>query len=365
MKKREITKGNYQILKKELDFFEQNGFLPTLQKEEMLNHYEVIGRLNFIRVLLTVGAFLLGIGVLSFVASNWMHMGDTFKFLLIVLSIVGVNLAGLKMEKNHPKTARTMHYLGVLFFGAGIFLIGQMFNFGGEYQSALLVWALGSIPIGYVLKDRIILIFTTVLLFIYSFGTFVENDISIPYLMVAIIPVLYFINKQINYSRLFTFSINALSIQFLIFVLATFIDFDSETVSIFILFAVGIGMLFIPVNEKIKKVFEWQGHMIHSVAGLMLTMPEIWEELNFGEPFAYVFGLLYFLFILFLMKRGSLFSILILCALILRFYIDLSLDFLPKSMVFIIGGAILMSFGYYFESERKKGAKNHAKREEK
>ncbi|WP_257985715.1 DUF2157 domain-containing protein [Bacillus sp. M6-12] len=350
-------------MKNELEFFERKGLLPDLQKEEILGQYEVSGGLNFVRILLTVGAFLLGIGVLSFVASNWIYMGKTLKFALILLSILGVNIAGLKMAKNHPKTALTMHYLGVLFFGAGIFLVEQMFNIGGEYQNSLLIWALGSIPIAYVLKDKIILIFISFLLFFYQTAIFIDDDfgLHIPYSMLLMIPLLCFINKQINYSKLFTFFVNALAIEFVTLLVFRFVAFDEERAifGLLFLFFIGIAMVFIPVKDRIKTIFEVQGHLIHGFVGIALTFSFLWEESIFGSHFHFIFGVAYFLFVLFLMKRGSLFSIVILCALILRFYVDLSYDFLPKSMVFILGGAILMGFGYYFEKQRKKGGKKN------
>jgi hypothetical protein len=45
----------------------------------------------------------------------------------------------------------------------------------------------------------------------------------------------------------------------------------------------------------------------------------------------------------------------------LRFYVDISYDFMPKSLVFIIGGIILIAMVYSFEKRRKKGGDKHDK----
>lgn len=358
MKKRKISKNNYRFMERELNFMEQEGKLLKSQKVSLLSLYEVTNGLNFIRVLLTVGAFLVGMGVLSFVASNWSSMGSLFKFSLIVLSIMGVNLVGFKLETKQPKTARTMHYLGVLFFGAGIFLIGQMFHLGGEFHQAFLLWSIGVLPIGYVLKDRIILVFSALLLGVYEFG-FVDMDWSnLPYALFILLPALYWINRQIGYSGALTFVLNGLAIQLLILLLIQTIDsFFMETYvyQILLVFVIGIGMLYLPVHEKVKGVFKIQGHLVHGTTALILTIPDAWGTIGHHAPASILFSFLYFAFVLFLIHRGSLFSIVLLFALIIRFYIDLSLDFMPKSMVFIIGGVILITFGFLFEKRRRKG----------
>lgn len=360
--KRPIKKSEYQWLKKELDFFEKEGSIQAAQKEELLGHYKITGDPNFIRILLTVGAFLIGIGMLSFIASNWMYMSKTVKFLLIIISLIGVNGVGLKIENHNPKMARTLFYIGFLFYGAGIFLIGQMFNLGGSFRNAFLIWALGGIPIAYVLKDKLLLIFITALLFIYQMNYMFDGETSLPYIMLVILPIMYLISKHIHYPVPYIFFMNILTIQLSILLAFTFIDYDSPiaVLAILFIFLIGIAMLFIPVREKLKGIFEIQGHLIHGVSGIILTFGYFWRNSLFGESFYIVFSLAYLVLVLFFIKRGSLLNIMILCALILRFYIDISYDFLPKSLVFVIGGIIFIGFGIYIDKQRKKGGKSIA-----
>ncbi len=360
--KRPIKKSEYQWLKKELDFFEKEGSIQAAQKEELLGHYKITGDSNFIRILLTVGAFLIGIGMLSFIASNWMYMSKTVKFLLIIISVIGVNGVGLKIENHNPKMARTLFYIGFLFYGAGIFLIGQMFNLGGSFRNAFLVWALGGLPIAYVLKDKLLLVFITALLFIYQMNYVFDGETSLPYIMLVILPIMYLISKHIHYSVPYIFFMNILTIQFAVLLAFTFIDYDSPiaVLAILFIFLIGIAMLFIPVREKLKGIFEIQGHLIHGVSGIILTFGYFWRNSLFGESFYILFSLAYLVLVLFFIKRGSLLNIMILCALILRFYIDISYDFLPKSLAFVIGGAIFIGFGIYIDKQRKKGGKSFA-----
>ncbi|WP_018664933.1 DUF2157 domain-containing protein [Heyndrickxia acidiproducens] len=359
---RPIRKKDYEKIRDELEFFERNGSITAEQKDDMLAQYQVAEGVSFIRILLLVGALLLGAGVFSFIASNWMYIGKPVKFLMIIAAVLAVDLAGWKMEKRHPKTARAMYDLGILFFGAGIFLVGQIFNLGGDFRNAFLLWGLGTLPIGWILKDKWICTFACGLLFFFLSIGFGENGYPTMLLIGLATAFLYWLNVKVIASRLFLFAANALAIEVLavfFFKLAGFED-RYAVYPLIGLFLVGISMLEMPVQEKMKAVFRLQGHLLHGLAGILLTFSSYWEQTFFGSHFNIVFSVGYFLFVLFLIKKGSLLSIFILCAFILRFYFDFSYDFLPKSAVFIIGGLIFIAFGYYFEKQRKEGGDGRA-----
>lgn len=69
--KRKIGRKNYTWMKSELAFFEEKGTITRTQKDEMLAQYEVSRGVSLVRILVTVGALLLGAGIFSFIASNW------------------------------------------------------------------------------------------------------------------------------------------------------------------------------------------------------------------------------------------------------------------------------------------------------
>ena len=110
--------------------------------------------------------------------------------------------------------------------------------------------------------------------------------------------------------------------------------------------------------DRYKGILEWIGALVHGVSGLLLTIPEYWSLWIKEEDFPYMgilFAIVYMGFVIYLLNRGSLPAILLICSLIFRYYADLSYDFLPKSLFFVIGGLILIVFGYWFEKRRKGG----------
>ncbi|MGM9954337.1 MAG: DUF2157 domain-containing protein [Peribacillus sp.] len=350
MVKKEITKKQFEFLEQEFTYLQNGGTISEEEKKKMLASYHVKASLSFISILLAIGAVLLGLGVLTFVASNWMYISKGVKFLLIIACLIGVNVAGVRWETRFPKTSRSLHYVGILIFGAGIFLVEQMFNISINFNSSFLLWGIGAICIGYYLKDAIVLLFTSFLLFVYLNGSILLDETSYPLAIIILLPALYFLVKQLNYPRFLSFIVNGLTINALILFLMEFVpnlvEGNGDTIILSILFIVGILLAYIRVPVKLQRITHIQGHILHGVAAIFLTYElAIW------------FPLVYFLFLLYLIQKGSLTSIVIICALIFRYYID-SFEFLPKSLTFIIGGLLLLVFGFFFEKQRQKGGES-------
>jgi uncharacterized membrane protein len=343
----ELKKKEYEFLEHEIKRLETEGVISKQDQEKILQYYKVKQSTSFVQIILIVGALLLGIGVLSFVASNWMYLDKGVKFLLIIACIIGFNIAGVKMQPHYPKTSISLHYVAILMFGAGIFLIEQMFNLSINFNTSFLLWAIGSLVIAYYLKDLALLIFSTLLLFVYLNGSMLLDETSYPLAILLFLPALYVLLKKWNDSSLFAFFLNALTINTIALVLLEFvpklIDHDPYKVALFILFAIGIIITYLPVRPQLRKVTHFQGHLLHGIAGLFLTY-----------QFSIFFALAYFVFLLYLVYKGNLTSIAIICALIFRYYVDFSFDFLPKSFAFILGGIILIGFGFFFEKQRKR-----------
>src|SRR4051812_8702105 len=120
MNKKELNKRDFHFLQSEFHFLEKEGVISSAEKEKMLNSYAIKSHVNFIQILLTIGALLLGIGMLSFVASNWAYLNNWTKLSIIIAFFISFNIAGIWLQSRYPKTSRSLHYVGILIFGAGI-----------------------------------------------------------------------------------------------------------------------------------------------------------------------------------------------------------------------------------------------------
>ena len=348
--KRQITQTNLSLVSKELEHYESNGLITGEQKESILEIYEIKGGLNFIRVVVTIGALLVGLGILSFIASNWDGISHLVKLLIIFGVFGAVNLAGYMLSENNPKTGRSFIYLGTLVYGAGIFLIGQMYNFGGEFPTAFLLWSLGVLPIAFQLKDKYLMLFANLLFGVYLYGSF---DLGFPYAGWIGVPVVYLAYHYFEKSRLLLFFANLTALSF---ILQITLRYEIKGLYVALLFFV-IGLVMYGVKHSLEfDIFQLQGNILLGVTGVILTMPDLWDIVVSGQStrlvsilFAIAFVALLFVFI----KKGSLISLIFVCVTIFRYYTD-TFAFLPKSLFFIVGGLLLLGFGFYFERMMKK-----------
>ncbi len=353
MEKRSITKSQLNFLEEELEFYKKECIITQDQKNSILDQYR-LKRLNFIKVILIVGAALIGLGILSFIASNWKELTKLTKFSIIIGLYLGVNIGSFKANEKYPKTSKSLLHLGNLIYGGGIFLTGQIFHYGGHFSTAFFLWGIGILPVAYLFKDKITFIFAHILFLIYLNGSFDLYDTS--YWIVMIIPMLYYINIHLKNSKTGSFFNTIVLLNTILCYLDRYNIDDFYVAWLFLI--IGIGMNYIPFKVN-KNIFKLIGSIVLGISGLILTIPEIWTDFGIfgnGIPISITFGIIYFIYLLILTKKGKLTALVFICMTILRYYFDTFYDFMPKSMFFIIGGLILLAFGHYFERLRNKKA---------
>ncbi|WP_432403307.1 DUF2157 domain-containing protein [Wukongibacter sp. M2B1] len=349
MKKR-ISKSSYKFLLNELMGHKDKGIITEQQLNDIMISYEEDSGINFIKILVTIGAVLIGLGILSFIASNWTYMGRFLKVAVIIATLGGSIFTSFKLEKDYPKTSKALLYLSALIYGAGIFLMGQIFNFGGEFTQSFLLWTIGVLSVSLLLKEKTLFIFAHMLALVYINGSFNQNII----IYTIILAVIFYIgNKYFNFSKLITFFNTAVALNIVLYLLNYF-DIEDIYISI-AFFLIGLVMYYIKHGLN-PDIFKLQGMIILGISGLSLTFDSLWEELSFignGKYVAIGFGILLIIYLLSLVRKRLLTPLLFTCILILRYYFDTLYDFMPKSLFFIIGGLILLGFGHYFERIRK------------
>lgn len=352
MKKRKISKNKLNFLEEELEFMKKENLISSEQKVDIIDNYDIV-RLNFVRIILTIGAVLVGLGIISFIASNWNHITKITKVFMIIASYIGFNIVSYKLEDKYPKSSKSFLYIGTFIYGAGIFLMGQIFNYGGHFSKAFLFWGVGIIPVGLLFKDKLVLMFSHIFLLIYLANSYDLEYLS--YSMVLIIPTMYYINKKLGNEKVGTFFNNLLSLSTILYFLNSYNVDEFYITSIFLV----IGILMYYAKSSINRdIFKIQGLVVFGISGLILTSPYIWEEsFNFiksGVTISLIFSLLYVLYLFHETNRGNLISLIFICITIIRYYFDTFYDFMPKSMFFITSGVILLLFGHYFERIRNK-----------
>ena len=93
---------------------------------------------------ISLGGLLLGAGVLLFVAAHWDTLSPGERFGLVLLLVALFHVAGAFAAERFPVLSTTLHAVGTICLGAGIFLAGQIFNLQEHWPGGLMLWALGA-----------------------------------------------------------------------------------------------------------------------------------------------------------------------------------------------------------------------------
>jgi uncharacterized membrane protein len=103
-----------------------------------------------------IGAALLGIGVITWFAAHWNEMGKLMKLALIFLALTASHVAhGVCLTRGAlPKLAQGMALLSVLFFGAAIMLIGQIYHIDAHFPDGIALWAAGGLLTAWLLGSQ-------------------------------------------------------------------------------------------------------------------------------------------------------------------------------------------------------------------
>ncbi|MBI2170433.1 MAG: DUF2157 domain-containing protein [Chloroflexi bacterium] len=149
-------------LQTEVEGWQERGLLTPEQGQAILAQYVVISPVytRLIVVLATLGALLVGLGVILFMASNWEGIPGIGKLALLLLALVTAYALGywLKYRREMPRVGGPVIFLGALLFGAAIFLVGQQYHMRVDDPNLLTWWFLGALPLAYLTRSRAILV---------------------------------------------------------------------------------------------------------------------------------------------------------------------------------------------------------------
>jgi uncharacterized membrane protein len=128
----------------------QDAFNRITTKEEK---EETQGRV--IRIIVTIGAILIGVGIFSFIAANWQEMPKAMKIAIIVIAMVAFYTGGwfLREKWHYKKTGEALFLLGSIIYGAGIFLVAQMFHTRGNWPDGFILWMIGTIIMAFATES--------------------------------------------------------------------------------------------------------------------------------------------------------------------------------------------------------------------
>ncbi|MFQ5525472.1 MAG: DUF2157 domain-containing protein [Thermoanaerobaculia bacterium] len=104
---------------------------------------------TLVRAVLTLGAVLIGLGVILFVASNWEKIPDAAKIAgSLVLTLAALFLADRLESAGKPRSAATSYLVALFGIGGVLLLIAQTYHIVADSYLLPLVWGGLCVPVG-------------------------------------------------------------------------------------------------------------------------------------------------------------------------------------------------------------------------
>jgi uncharacterized membrane protein len=151
-------KRHIKWLLNEIDLWVGEGIIEPQQGQAIKKRYPAPaegpawGRIIFF----SIGAILFGLGVILLFAYNWQRMHKFVKLAVIFAAIIGAHGAGFRLRRQnspHQATGEGLHLLGTMLFGAGIWLIAQVYHIEEHYPNAFLIWGFGALAMAWGLPS--------------------------------------------------------------------------------------------------------------------------------------------------------------------------------------------------------------------
>ncbi|HMP85481.1 MAG TPA: DUF2157 domain-containing protein [Candidatus Paceibacterota bacterium] len=145
----------------------QLGFDILNQEDSKINSSQ-----KTISIVVTFGVILIGAGIFSFIASNWQYMSSFAKVFIILISMIISYTAGfwIKEKTTFTKSGEALILLGSLIYGAGIFLVAQIFNIRANWPDGFILWSVGTIAMFFAVGSYSALVLAIITGFVAVFA---------------------------------------------------------------------------------------------------------------------------------------------------------------------------------------------------
>lgn len=298
MQKDRDTSADREFLERlasEISLWERDGEITPTQAEALKKRYAITEKElaksrkeRLIKILSLVGAVCIGVGVILFFASNWQYIPRPFKLVLIFATIFAAYGSGYYLayyKGTQVLVGKALTLLGAILFGAGIWLIAQMFHISAHWQTGILIWALGVLPLAYTLGSATLIVFCTGLLTLWGCAEIAESEkpfVFLPLILCAAALPLAYLKKS------------SITISCIIWAICVWWLFASShewqrygpSPSIFIgflllglaLYAIGSAHSYFEPTAQYKLTYQRKGVISALIASFILSIPDFLRE---------------------------------------------------------------------------------------
>ncbi|MFZ5815188.1 MAG: DUF2157 domain-containing protein [Bacillota bacterium] len=167
-------------LRAESERWVRQGLISEQQRGAILRLYPAdagAGRDRTVMIFSILGSLLVGAGVILYFAANWPLIPAGVKVAAILAATLGSYAAGFYFQYRRgdsPRLGQGLIFLGSLLYGAGIWLIAQIFHLDTDFPTGFLAWGGGILPLVWATGSRPVLYLATALLTVWTVGAQTE-----------------------------------------------------------------------------------------------------------------------------------------------------------------------------------------------
>ncbi|MFD0678716.1 MULTISPECIES: DUF2157 domain-containing protein [unclassified Paenibacillus] len=153
----------------------ENDIVTREQYNQIVSLYD--DKKHAVGVLPLLGSILVGLGILSFVAANWQDIPQLARLFMIAIFMIAFYAGGETfLKKGNEKLGIALIALGLITFGSGIILTGQMFHLMAYDSTSFIVWGIAGILLTYLYRSRFLYLISLLILTLTQWYSTVEMD---------------------------------------------------------------------------------------------------------------------------------------------------------------------------------------------
>ena len=164
-----------QRLRAEVSDWRDDGLITPEQATGILERYELPAQVGgsaignrTVSVIAIMGAALIGLGIIAFIAANWSEIPTLAKLALMVVGTPVIYVAGwlLSYRFGFVRIGTAVILLGAIAFGASIHLVAQTYHVPVNHPNLMPAWFLGVIPLAYIIRSQSVLGLSLIILLV-------------------------------------------------------------------------------------------------------------------------------------------------------------------------------------------------------
>lgn len=159
-------------LEQETPHWVRDGLLSPEQAGRIRARYPARAALPWGLIVFSgLGAVIVGLGVALLIAYNWSDIPKFGKLALVFASVIGAHAGALRLRAAggwQASLGEAVALLGTMLFGAGIWLVAQVYHIDEHFPNGFLLWGLGALALAWAMDSVPQALLATVLLTVWG-----------------------------------------------------------------------------------------------------------------------------------------------------------------------------------------------------